>query len=158
MVKGRKILQETQGLDNLPIQSSFFFNPRLHVCLVSDFLHQPSTWKAYDDAKISRLGDSWEYCIQVCQAMLTFPFTQVDNDFGPECLTLCLPNRPSVTKSQRGHGPRMGLHLAIFRWVPLASFCKNGYTPWKERRPCKHRRNQQSHTQVIREVAHQDCK
>ena len=72
MVKGREIVQETQSLVNLAIQSSFFFNPRLHFCF-SDFLHQPSTrtWKAFDDAKISRLGASWEYC--VCQTIITFP-------------------------------------------------------------------------------------
>jgi len=45
----------------------------------SDFLHQPSTrtWKAFDEAKINRLGDSSEYCI--CQTMIRFPASRSCN-------------------------------------------------------------------------------
>ena len=57
MVKELGIIQATQSLLNLPIQYAFVVNPRLHLGLVSDFLLQPSTWKAFDDANISKLGD-----------------------------------------------------------------------------------------------------
>ena len=55
----------------LPSYSIFFSSLILaFIFAFSDFLHQPSTRtrKAFDDAKISRLGDLSEYSC-ICQTM-----------------------------------------------------------------------------------------